>query len=271
MINRIGLTGSTGSLGKTILKNKKKKKFFCFKNDIRNRNKVFNWIKKNNIQAVIHLAAIVPIKEVNKNKKIAKQVNYLGTKNVVDACINENIKWFFFASTSHVYQSSKNKISENTKKNPISYYGETKLLAEKYIIKKFRNRKIKYCIGRIFSTANKDQKKNYLIPDLKNRISKSKKKIELKNLNHYRDFISMHDISNIIFKLLKKKYHGILNIANGKKIHLKIIAKIILNKYRKKNYFFNDNSKETYLVGNIKKLKSMCKYKPKSNIKDLIF
>ena len=271
MIRRIGLTGSTGSLGKTILKNKKKINFYSFKGDIRNRIKVFKWIKKNNIEAVIHLAAIVPIKEVNKNKKIAKQVNYLGTKNVVDACKKKNVKWFFFASTSHVYKSSKNKISENTKTNPISYYGETKLLAEKYIIKKFKYSKTKYCIGRIFSTTNKDQKKNYLVPDLKNRIRKSKKKIKLENLNHYRDFISMQDISNIIFKLLKKRYYGVLNIANGKKIYLKIIAQLILNKYRKTNYFFNDNPKKTYLIGNIKKLRSVCQYKPKSNIKDLIF
>ena len=219
MTHRIGLTGSTGSLGKTLLKNKKKTKFFSFKGDVRNRKKVFNWIKKKNINTVIHLAAIVPIIEVNRNKKVAKEVNYLGTKNLVDACLKQNIKWFFFASTSHVYKSSKNKISESRITNPISYYGETKLLAEKYIIKKFKNRKIKYCIGRIFSTTNKDQKKNYLVPDLKNRIKKSTKKIELKNLNHYRDFISMEDISNIIFKLLNKKYNGILNISNGKKIY----------------------------------------------------
>ena len=106
MIHRIGLTGSTGSLGKTI-------KFFCFKGDIRDRNKVFNWVEKKNIHALIHLAAIVPIKEVNKNKKIAKEVNYLGTKNVVDACIEKNVDWFFFASTSHVYKSTKKKIGEN--------------------------------------------------------------------------------------------------------------------------------------------------------------
>ena len=41
----------------------------------------------------------------------------------------------FFSSTSHVYKSSKNKIKESDKKQPISYYGYTKLLAEEYITK----------------------------------------------------------------------------------------------------------------------------------------
>ena len=51
--------------------------------------------------------------------------------------------------------------------------------------------------------TNKNQRKNYLIPDLKNK-SKLNKKIILKNLNHYRDFISLEDISKIIIMLLKK-------------------------------------------------------------------
>ena len=96
MINRIGLTGSTGSLGKVILKNNKKIKFKCYKGDITNRSQVFDWIRKNNINIVLHLAAIVPIKEVNRNKAKAKKVNFVGTKNIVDACIEKKIKWFFF-------------------------------------------------------------------------------------------------------------------------------------------------------------------------------
>ena len=95
----IGITGSTGSLGKTILKNNQKLKFKCFKGDVRNRSEVFKWLKKNEINVIFHLAAIVPIKEVNENKKKAKEVNYSGTINVVDACIEKKIKWFFFSYT----------------------------------------------------------------------------------------------------------------------------------------------------------------------------
>ena len=92
----IGLTGSTGSLGKIILKNNRNIKFKCFKEDIRNRSAVFNWVRKNKIDVVFHLAAIVPIKEVNKNMLKAQKVNFSGTKNIVDACLEKKIKWFFF-------------------------------------------------------------------------------------------------------------------------------------------------------------------------------
>lgn len=270
MIDRIGLTGSTGSLGSVILQNNKKINFKCFKGDITNRSEVFKWVKRNNFDILIHLAAIVPIKEVNRNKKKAKQVNFIGTKNIVDACIKKNVKWFFFSSTSHVYKSSNKKISESSIRKPISYYGQTKLLAENYISKKLKSSNIKYCIGRIFSTTNKSQKKNYLVPDLKYKIKKSKEKIVLKNLNHYRDFISMEDIARIIFVLLKRRFNGVINLGSGKGILLKDIARVIANKY-KKVILFNDNKKKTHLIANNKLLKKFYRLKLPKNIKDIIF
>ena len=158
-MTKFGLTGSTGSLGKEILRYNKKFKISKFTGDIRKKKDIGKWIEKNEINIIIHLAAVVPIKVVNRNLKKAYDVNYLGTKNLVDICVKKKIRWFFFASTSHVYGTSKKKITEKFKTKPISYYGKTKLLAENYLIKKFNSKKINYCIGRIFSTTNKNQKK----------------------------------------------------------------------------------------------------------------
>ena len=267
---KFGITGHTGSLGRAIIKSTKNIKYIYFKDDIRNKKKVIKWINNNNFQALIHLAAIVPIKVVNKNKKKAYQVNYEGTKNIIDAIKNTNIKWFFFASTSHVYKSNKKKINEKSIIQPISYYGKTKFFAEKYIIKKLKNSNINYCIGRIFSITNKTQKENYLVPDLKKKIKRTKKKIILQNLNHYRDFISMEEISKIIHYLYKKNFRGIINIGSGKAINLKSIAKKICEKYNKK-FNFVDNKKSTYLVADVSKLKLIYKFKLVRNIENLIF
>ncbi len=267
---KYGLTGSTGSLGKTLIKKNKNVKFILFKGDIRKKKVVYQWFKRNNFDVLIHLAAVVPIKVVNKDKKKAYDVNYIGTKNIIDCVITSNIKWFFFSSTSHVYRSTKERISESSKINPISYYGKTKYLAENYIIQKLKDSKIRYCIGRIFSTSNKNQKRNYLIPDLNNKIKNTKKIIKLDNLNHYRDFISMNEISKIIFSLYKKKFKGIINIGRGNGVHLKDIAYLICKKFKKKCIFV-DNKKPTFLIANNSKLKRFYKLKKNVNLKDLIF
>jgi len=264
----IGITGSTGSLGKELTKSKDYK-FSKYKSDIRSNKKLQEWFVNNNFDTIIHLAAIVPIKKVNQNKKKALDVNYYGTKKIVDLAIKYKIKWFFYSSTSHVYSSKNKKISEKDKVKPISYYGSTKILSENYIIKKFKNTKVKYCIGRIFSTTNKNQKNNYLVPDLKKKISK-KKNIVLKNLNHFRDFISLKDLSAIIFKLHKIKYNGIVNIGTGNSIHLKDLAKFISKKYKKK-IKFQDNIKPTFLICDNNKVKRICKIKKFENVYKNIF
>lgn len=267
---KIGITGATGSLGRCITSGNPIYKFIKFKGDIRSKTKLSSWFKNNKIDAMIHLAAVVPIKEVNTNKKKAYDVNFVGTKNVVNEVIKNDISWFFFSSTSHVYASSKKKISENFKCKPISYYGFTKKKSEDYIVKHFSKKKMNYCIGRIFSTTNINQKKNYLVPDLKKKIKKANNKIILDNLNHYRDFISMKDISKIILFLYSIKFKGIINLGSGKKVNLKKIAKIIAKKYNKR-ISFRDNKITTYLIANNNKLKKLYNYKINSKIEKMIF
>ena len=42
------------------------KNLVMIKGDIRNKTEINSWIEKNNLDIIRHLAAIVPIKEVNK-------------------------------------------------------------------------------------------------------------------------------------------------------------------------------------------------------------
>lgn len=268
---KCGITGHTGSIGKALLKETSFIKFELFKGDITKKKDVRKWIKKKQFDYLIHLAAIVPIKEVNKNKKNAFNVNTLGTENLVNALldIENKTKWFFFASTSHVYSTSKKKISEKSKINPISFYGKTKYLAEKKLIK-LNKKKIKVCIGRIFSTTNINQRKNYLVPDLKNKIKKRKKIIKLENLNHFRDFISIKDISKIIIYFLKNEISGVINLSTGKPTKLALIANIISKKYKKEIKII-DNNKPTFLVGNNTLLKKIYKKRLNLNITKMIF
>ena len=266
----IGITGSTGGLGKQILKSKGNINFICYEGDIRSKLKIKKWFKKYEFDAIFHLAAIVPIKEVNRNKKKALEINFKGTKDIVNEVLKYKIKWFFFSSTSHVYSSTKKKISEKFKTKPVSFYGATKKLAEDYIIKKFKKSSVNYCIGRIFSISNKSQKKNFLIPDLKKKIQGGKNIVLLKNLNHYRDFISTQDLSKIIIYLYKKKFKGTINLGTGEAIHLQKIAEILAKKYKKKIKFKN-NKHPTYLISNASKLKSFYKYRLSKKIEEHIF
>ena len=161
-------------------------------------------------------------------------------------------------------------ISETNKSKPSSLYGLTKLLAEKELIKKFKKENIILCIGRIFSFTDKYQKKPFVIPEITDKILKSKTNVvKLKNLNHFRDFISSKDIIKIIYKLYLHKKDGIFNIGSGKKINLKDIALSIGKKLNKKIIFTKDN-KTTFLVSNNKKIRKFYSRKLINPIREIV-
>mgnify|MGYP001491445515 CR=1 FL=1 len=258
------ITGSSGVLGKKI-KKLLPFKFYEFKGDITRHKEVNKWINNKNFDLLIHLAAKVPTKEVEQKYQYSLKVNHLGTKNIVKALkskINKP-KWVFFSSTSHVYGlNNKNvKIKETSKLYPSSKYGFTKRKAELEIIK-LKKYKINFCIGRIFSFTDCKQKTPYVIPSIINKIKNSKKKdVTLRNINHFRDFISTTSICKIIKRLYKTKSSGIFNIGSGQATNIKQIAKLIGKKYKKK-IIFEDNKIASYLISNNKKiLKKGIKFK----------
>lgn len=251
----IGLTGSTGVLGKEVLKSFRNFNIIKYNEDIRNQKKLYNWLSRNKFDGIIHLAALVATSDVLKNKKNAKDINYYSTKNLVDSIIKlkKRDTWIFFASTSHVYGFSKNKIRENTKCSPQSYYGYTKYLAEKYLLKK----KLNVCIGRIFSYSSKKQKKSFFIPSIIEKLKFSKNNIiRFKNINHYRDFLTTEEIVDAIKILYKTKSKGIYNICSSRKVKLVDII-IEINKLYKKNIKITKGNIQTTLIGNNNKIKKI--------------
>ena len=196
---KIGITGGTSVIGRKLIK-KLNQKVTLFKNDINKKNEVNYWVKKNQFDTIIHLAAIVPIDKFNKSKVKSFNTNLIGTKNIVDALKKFSKKkvWFFFSSTSHVYKVKKKKIKvlENSTLDPYSKYGLSKKKAEDYIIKQLSESKIiKYCIGRIFSFTDLNQEKSFFVPNVMSQII-NKDKVIFKNVNHYRDFLSIYDVIN---------------------------------------------------------------------------
>ena len=250
---RIGITGSNGVLGSYLQKILNDDELILFNQRIEDTVCLKKWIIDNNFDAIIHLAAIVPINMVNKNKKKSLKINFNGTKNIIDIINRFSTKkvWFFFSSTSHVYASSNKSVKENHKTNPISYYGKTKLLAEQYLLN--NTKKIIPCVGRIFSFTSKKQKKSFLIPSIISKLKNKNNKVYFENLSHIRDFLQIKDICKAIKFLVKKKCKGIYNISSNKKISIKDIV-LTLNNIYKKNVVFLPNKSTTTLIGNNKKI-----------------
>jgi nucleoside-diphosphate-sugar epimerase len=82
--------------------------------------------------AVIHLAAIVGYPACRKDPKLAEEVNVQGTKNIA-ALVSPN-QLVLFGSTGSNYGAVEEICTEETPLNPLSLYGQTKTLAEAYLM-----------------------------------------------------------------------------------------------------------------------------------------
>jgi len=129
------ITGSTGVLGSEI------KKLFpnCVcpthgELDIRDNSKILEYIKKENIDQIIHTAAITNIRKCDKEKGEAWKTNVEGTKNLVDALrVNCNQGYFIYVSTACVFEGNDKMYSEESIPNPVNFYALTKLIGESIV------------------------------------------------------------------------------------------------------------------------------------------
>jgi nucleoside-diphosphate-sugar epimerase len=107
--------------------------------DITNKQQVSEAVK--GVTAVFHLAgAIYP-----KNIDVLYKVNEEGTKNLVDACIENNVRRIVFMSTDSTCghgTDAKPVFDEHTIATPYKNYGKSKYLAEQYILDKTKEGKI---------------------------------------------------------------------------------------------------------------------------------
>ena len=262
----IGITGSTGVLGNYIKKKFKNKKFDCFSGDITNKKEIKKWLKGKKFEALFHFAAVVPTKKVLDNYDSSKKINYFGTKILIDEIEkNQTTKWFLFTSTSHVYKFSKKKITEKSALKPISKYGLTKLMAERYLLKK--KKKINICIIRIFSYTNFNQDISFFIPSIYNKFL-TNDFVKLENIDHVRDFIDIRDIYSAIKLLYKKKSNGIYNLGSGKSILLIKIVKYF-SKLFNKRYIVSGPNKQTMLVADTTKIMKLG-WKPKKTLEEML-
>lgn len=87
-----------------------------------------------NISTVYHLAGAIYPRTIDTYYK----VNFEGTKNIVDCCIEKGIRRILFMSTDSIcgYGRGKRIFDENTPAQPYKNYGKSKYQAEKYILDK---------------------------------------------------------------------------------------------------------------------------------------
>jgi UDP-glucose 4-epimerase len=233
--NNFIILGNTGFVGKNLhsylIQKKKNYKIFGFgskKIDLSKEKKAIKLKKYINEKSIILFLSFnktqrnASIKDLEKNLNIIKNFN-----KVIN--IKKPKKIIFF-STQSVYGEDTNNLNttEKTLPDPTSYYGIAKYLAERLLKKKSEEKKIPLLIARIPRVYGVgDSIKNYGPSMFLDNFAKEKNFSIWGNGEEKRDYININDLNNIIYKIAKNSYTGVLNVCSGKSYSFQEIIKIL--------------------------------------------
>ena len=219
----------------------KNKNITFYKCDILNFTKVESIFSKENVDIVIHLAAIVGDPASKAQPEMTKKLNWHASKKIFNFSKKYNVKKFIFFSTCSNYGLSKKSklLKENDKLKPLSLYAKTKVDFEKYLMKDSSIiQKIILRISTLYGFSHRmrfDLTVNEFIKKMYH-----KEKLEIYHKDTWRPYLSLEDLKLIVSKLINYPFKK---------------NKIILN-----TGFNNENFSKKNIVDKIEK---QLKFKPK--------
>ena len=189
--------------------------------DLGNFDFIESIIRKNKIDTIVHLVStLIPGSGYEDYKKEIQTVAF-PTFKLTQLCSELGIKFIYFSSGGTVYGNRKSPIpfKEHDEREPISYYGLTKLMIENNILFEHRTQTLRYLIVRPSNPYGHGQALNGKQGIIAVAIGKliNGDSIEIwGDGSSVRDYIYIDDLADAFCKLLDNDVENtIVNIGSG--------------------------------------------------------
>ncbi len=262
--------------------------------DLLNSPRLKEDIKKYNIDAVIHFAALAYVGESVERPDLYYTNNVIGSLNLLNVLKENEIKKFIFSSTCSLYGNPKKiPISENQKENPINPYAKTKYVIENMLKDFDSSFGIRFVSLRYFNAAGASfdscigeshDPETHLIPlVLYAALGKRDKVVifgddyETADGTCIRDYVHVDDLAEAHVKALEylEENHGssIINLGSGKGYSVKEvvdIAREVTNITFDMEVSGRRPGDPAVLIADNKKARQVLNWQPKFDLYDII-
>lgn len=178
--------------------------------DITNPEEAMAVISAEKPEVVIHTAAMTNVDQCEQDREGCWQQNVTAVENIVKAC-EATGAFLLHLSTDFIFDGENGPYTENAAPNPISYYGESKLAAEKVVMESG----IGWAIARtvlVYGVAF-DMSRSNIILWVKKSLEDGKT-INVVN-DQWRTPTLAEDLAMGCYLIAKKKAAGIFNISGS--------------------------------------------------------
>jgi len=225
-----------------------------------------------NVDAIFHLAAQAGVRASIANPRKTFEINTIGTFNLLEICLDGDIKKFVNSSSSSVYGKVKYlPFDEEHPTNPISPYGVSKLAAEHYCRVFYEVYGLKTVNLRYFTVYGPRMRPDLAI-SIFTRNALRNEPIEIFGDGTYtRDFTYIDNIVDLNIKVLKNNsVNGeTFNVGTGEQITVSGLAKKIIELTGSSSKVIFSNREEgdmEHTLANVGKAKRLLRYEPKYDL-----
>ena len=256
----------------------KNKNFKIYRNDIRDRQALKEIFDENNIDIVMHLAAMAGVRPSIENPVLYQEVNCMGTQNILEEMKAHNVKKLVMASSSSVYGNCKEvPFKEDMIVDyAISPYAATKKANEVMTHVYHKLFDMNVIMLRFFTVYGPKQRPDLAINKFTRLMLDDKKIPMFGDGTTSRDYTYIDDIVDGIIKscnyvLEKENVYEILNLGNSSPVSLKEMIETIGQALEIKPDIEQlpmqlGDVERTY--ADISKAKKLIGYEPKTTFKD---
>ena len=208
-------------------------KFSFVKADITDYKQILGAVS--GVDLVIHLAAIISVRDSVNNPEKTRRVNVTGTENLIKACVKNNVKNLIAVSSAAVYgdlPSAKDSLNERSQTKPTSPYGKSKLEMEDLVKQYSAANSINSVILRFFNVYGPGQSGEYagVISKFAQNIKEERPLLIYGDGLQTRDFVNIQDVIDLIYHAISRmegKQSSIYNIASGKSVTIQYLAEVM--------------------------------------------
>ena len=282
---KIAIIGSSSLLGEGFIHVSKKFNhqfiytYFKKKNspvnlflDIRNSDKVMDFLEHTKPDIVINTAALTNPEKCAEKPEYAEQTNILGTQNLVKGCKKFD-SHFIQISTEYVFDGKLGNYFEKDSANPISLYGKTKLESEKVTMEN----NPEFCVSRTAMLFGWSKNKLNLATCV---INKLRNKQKIKVISDQIVSPSYNDnVAEMLIEIAEKRLKGVFHVAGAS-----IVSRFEFAKSLAKIFELDDSLIEKILISdfewkerrplngglNVNKISRILKTKPLTLEKSLL-
>src|SRR5262245_14075544 len=198
--------------------------------DFRQVHKVVEATK--NMDAVIHLGAIVGDPACALDEDLTIEVNLMATRMIAEVAKGSGVSRFIFASTCSVYGASDEVLDEQSELNPVSLYARSKIASERVLMSlsdsNFAPAVLRF--GTIYGLSGRTRFD--LVINLLTAKALIEGQITIRGGDQWRPFVHVHDAALAVFKTLDAPFplvkHETFNVGSNEQNHtIYQIGKII--------------------------------------------